>query len=66
MKHSEYIVIFLSGDEDTFYSFSLLGAFCAATYYMSNKGRDHRIKSIEDEFGGIYTDFNLTYKTDKA
>jgi len=63
MKYSPYNVIFLNGDEDTFYSFSLMGAFCAATSYMSNKSRDSRIKSIEDEFGSIYTDFKLTYKT---
>jgi len=63
MKHSPYIIIFLNGDEDTFYAGSLLGAFCAATFYMNNKGRDSRIKSIEDEFGTVYTEFSFTYKT---
>jgi hypothetical protein len=63
MKHYQYNVIFLSGDEDTFYAASLMGAFCAATFYMSNKGRDARIKSIEDEFGTTYTNFELIYKT---
>jgi len=65
MKHTRYDVFFLNGDEDTFYSFSVLGAFCAATFYMSNKGRDSRIKSIQSEYGYVYTNFELTYKTDK-
>jgi hypothetical protein len=63
MKHSQYKVIYLNGDEDIFYAGSLIGAFCAATFYLNNKGRDSRIKYIEDEFGTVYTNFELTYKT---
>jgi len=67
MKHTEYNVIFLNGDTDIFYSMSVMGAFCAATFYMNNKGRDARIKYIEDtENGMTYSNFTLDYKTDKT
>jgi len=64
MKHTEYNVIFVNGDRDTFYSSSVMGAFCAATFYMNNKGRDSRIKYIEDVEQEItYSEFNFDYKT---
>lgn len=63
MKHTEYKVIYLNGCESTFYTFSVLDAFCAATLEMSKKGRDSRIKYITDEHGNNYNNFELTYKT---
>lgn len=66
MKHTEFKVVFVNGDEDVFYSFSVMGVFCAATFYMDNKGRDSRIKYIQDaERGVVYSDFKFDYEIKK-
>lgn len=62
MKKAEYKVKFHDGSEEIYYSFSVVSAFCAATYYHDSLGKDNRIISIEDvQYGYLYTDITLIY-----
>ena len=65
MKHTEYKVVYMNGNEEIFYCSSIYEAWAVSTHFANSRAWDSRIKYIHDEeHSKTYSNFKLSFVID--